>query len=161
MDCSTIGSSVLHCLLEFAHTHVHWVDDAIQPSHPVTHFSYSQSFPASPGVCLNSYQLSQQCYLPYYRIPSPFSFYSSIRVFPMSQLFASDVQSVGVSASVTVFPINIQSWFPLGLTGLISLQSKGLARVFSRTTVQKHQFFSAQHSLFSYSYTHTWLLEKR
>ena len=63
MDCSTIGSSVLHCLLEFAHTHVHWVDDAIQPSHPVTHFSYSQSFPASPGVCLNSYQLSQQCYL--------------------------------------------------------------------------------------------------
>ena len=65
--------------------------------------------------------------------------------FPMSQFFASGGQSTGISASASVFPMNIQDWFPLGLTGWISLQSKGLSRVFSNTTVQKHQFFSAQH----------------
>ena len=67
--------------------------------------------------------------------------------FPMSQLFASGGQSIGVSASVSVLPMNIQDWFPLGWTGWISLQSKGLSRVFSNTTVQKHQFFGAQLSL--------------
>ena len=67
--------------------------------------------------------------------------------FPMSQCFTSGGQSIGVSASASVLPINIQDWFPLGLTGLISSQSKGLSRVFSNTTVQKHQFFSAQPSL--------------
>ena len=67
--------------------------------------------------------------------------------FPMSQFFASGGQSIGVSASASVLPMNIQDWFPLGLTGLISLQSKRLSRVFSNTTVQKHQFFSAQLSL--------------
>ena len=67
--------------------------------------------------------------------------------FPMSRLIASDGQSIGVSASASVLPMNIQDWFPLGWTGLISLQSNGLSRVFSNTTVQKHQFFSAQLSL--------------
>ena len=67
--------------------------------------------------------------------------------FPMSQFFASGGQIIGVSASASVLPMNIQDWFPLGLTGWISLQSKGLSRVFSNTTVQKHQFFSAQLSL--------------
>ena len=67
--------------------------------------------------------------------------------FLMSQLFASGGQSIGVSASTSVLPMNIQDWFPLGLTTLISLQSQGLSRVFSNTTVQKHQFFSTQSSL--------------
>ena len=69
--------------------------------------------------------------------------------FPRSQLFASGGQSIGASASASVLPMNIQHWFPLGWTGWISLQSKGLSRVFSNTTVQKHQFFSAQLSLWS------------
>ena len=76
----------------------------------------------------------------------PQSFPAS-RSFPMSQLFASDGQSIGVSASTSVFPVNTQDWSPLGWTGWISLQSKGLSRVFSNTTVQKHQFFGAQLSL--------------
>ena len=67
--------------------------------------------------------------------------------FPMSQFFPSDGQSIGISGSASVLPMNIQDWFPLGCTGWISLQSKGLSRVFSNTTVQKHQFFSAQLSL--------------
>ena len=78
--------------------------------------------------------------------------------FPKSWFFASCSQSIGASASSTVLPMNIQDWFPLGLSGLISLQSKGLSRVFSNTTVQKHQFFSTQ--LLSNSHIHTWLLEK-
>ena len=80
--------------------------------------------------------------------------------FPMSQLFASGGQSIGVSASTSVLPMNIQDWSPLGWTGWISLQSKGLSRVFSNTTVQKHQFFGAQLSLKSNSHIHTWPLEK-
>ena len=75
--------------------------------------------------------------------------------FPMSQFFTSDSQSIGDSALASVFPMNIQDWFPFGLTGLISLQSKGLSRVFSNTTVQKHQFFGAQLSLWSNSHIHT------
>ena len=109
MDCSMPGFPVLHCLLEFAQTHVHWVSDAIQPSHPL-------SFPS-----LLAFHLSQ------------------LESFPMSQLFSSGGQSFGASASASVLPMNIQCWFPLGLTGLISLLTKGLPRVFSSTTVQKHQ----------------------
>ena len=78
--------------------------------------------------------------------------------FPMSQFFPPGSQSIWASASV--LPMNIQAWFPWGLTGLISLQSKGLSRVFSNTTVQKHQFFSTQLSLWSNSHIYTWLLEK-
>ena len=80
--------------------------------------------------------------------------------FPVSWLFASAGQSIGASASAWVLPVNIQGWFPLGLTGFISLLSKGLSRVFSSTTVQKHQFFGAQPSLWSHSRIHAWLLEK-
>ena len=80
--------------------------------------------------------------------------------FPMSQLFASCGQSIGASTSASVLPMNIQGWFPLGWTGWISLQSKGLSRVSSNTTVQKHQFFSTQLSSQSNSHIHTWPLEK-
>ena len=81
--------------------------------------------------------------------------------FQMSLFFASGGQSIGVSASAPVVPMNVQDWFPLGWTGWISLQSKGLSRVSSKTTVQKHQFFSAQLSLHSNSHIHTWLLEEQ
>ena len=80
--------------------------------------------------------------------------------FPVSQFFTIGSQSIGASASALIFPMNTQDWFPLELTGWISLQSKGLSRVFSNTTVQKHQFFSAQLCLWSKSHIHTWLLEK-
>ena len=80
--------------------------------------------------------------------------------FQMSQLFAWGGQSIGVSASTSVLPMNTQDWSPLGWTGWISLQSKGLSRVFSNTTSQKHQFFGAQLSLESNSHLHTWPLEK-
>ena len=73
--------------------------------------------------------------------------------FPVSWLFASGGQSIGASASASVFPMNIQGWFPVGLTGLISLLSKGLSRVFSSTTIQKHQFFTTQPSIWSNFYT--------
>ena len=114
MNWSMQGFPVLHCLPEFAQINVHSVHDAIQPSYPV--------------------------------IPStscPESFPSS-GSFPRNRLFTSGGQSIGVSASVSVLTMNIQDWFPLGLTGWISLLSKGLSRVFSNTTVQKHQFFGAQ-----------------
>ena len=99
-DCRTQGFSVLLYLPEFVQIHVHWVGDAIQPSHllpPSSHFTFS---------------LSQD---------------------PVSQLFTSDGQSIGASASVLL--VNIQGWFPLGFTSLIFLQSKGLSRVFSSTTI--------------------------
>ena len=82
------------------------------------------------------------------------------RSFQMSQFFTSGGQSIGVSASASVLAMNTQDWSPLEWTGWISLQSKGLSRVFFNTTVQKHQFFGAQLSLWSNSHTHTWLLEK-
>ena len=131
MDCSMPGFPVLHYLWEFPQTHVHWVNDDIQPSHPV--------LPAST-LC------PQSC-------PASGSF-------PMSQLFTSGGQSIGVSASAaSILPMNIQDLFYFRLTGLI-LQFKGLSRVFSNTTVQKHQFFGTQHSLQSNSYMHAWLLKK-
>ena len=95
---------------------------------------------------------------------TPFSFcfqsFPASGSFPRTQLFASGGQSIGASASASVLPMNIQDWFPLELTGLISLLSMGLSRVFSNTTLQKHQFFSAEPSLWSNSHIHTWLLEK-
>ena len=94
----------------------------------------------------------------------PFSFclqsFPASGSFLTSWLFISDGQSSGASASASILLMNIQNWFPLGLTGLISLQSKGLSRVFSNTTVQKHQFLGIQPSLWSNSHIHTWLLEK-
>ena len=117
VECSTPGLPVYHQLPELVQTHVHRVGDAIQPSHPL-------SSPSSPAFNLSQHQGLFQC-----------------------QFFTSSGQSIGASASASVLPMNIQDWFPLGLTGLISLQSQGLSRVFSNITVQKHQFLGSQLSL--------------
>ena len=109
---------VHHQLPELAQTHVYWVGDAIQPSHPL-------SSPSPPAFNLSQHQ----------------------GLFQGSQLFKSDGQSTGASVSAAVLPMNTRDWWPLGLTDWISLQSKGLSRVFSNTIVQKHQFFNAQLSL--------------
>ena len=118
----------------------------------------------TPGVHSNSCPSSQWC-LPVisssavHFSSSPQSFPAS-ESFPMSQLFVGGGQSIGVSTLASVLPMNTQDWSPLGWTGWISLQSKGLSRVFSNTTVQKHQFFSAQLSSQSNSHIHTWPLQK-
>ena len=117
----------------------------------------------SPGACSNSCPLSQWCHPTISSSLVPFSHLQSCPAsgsLPMSQLFASDGQSIGVSASASVLPMNIQDWFTLGSTGVISLQSKGLSRVFCNTTAQKHHFFGTQLSLWSNSHIHTWLVEK-
>ena len=114
MNRSTPGLLVPHQFPESTQTHVHRVGDAIQPFHPVMPFS----------SCPQSFPASGS--------------------FQMSQLFASGGPSIGVSASTSVLSKNTQDWSPLGWTGWISLQSKGLSRVLSNTTVQKHQFFGAQ-----------------
>ena len=105
----------------------------------------------SPRVCSNSYPLSQWCHQAISSSVTPFSSclqsFPASGSFPMSRIFASGGQIIGASASV--LPVNIQGWFPLGLTSLISLLSKGLSRVFSSTTVQKHQFCGAQPSLWT------------
>ena len=88
------------------------------------------------------------------------SIFLSIKGFPMNRLFPSGGQSIGASASISVLPMNIQGWCPLELTGLISLVSKGLSRIFSSTTVWKHQLFGTQPSLWSNSHICTWLLEQ-
>ena len=95
--------------------------------------------------------------VPFFSYPQPLQASGS---FPVSQLFARVGQSIGVSASASVPPMNTQDWSPLGWTGWISLQSKGLSRVFSNTTVQKHQFFGTQPSSQSNSHIHTWPQEK-
>ena len=117
----------------------------------------------TPGGCSDSCPLSWWCH-PAISSLSPFSplpsVFNSNSFFPMVQLFASGGRSTGASASASVLPMNIQSRFLLELTGLILLLSKGLSRVFSSTPVLKHEFFSAQPSLWSDSHIHTWLLEK-
>ena len=131
MDGSTPGFPVHHLLPELAQTHVHQVGDAVQPSHPLL-------FPSPPAFYLFQHQ----------------------GLFPMSQLFTSGGQSVGASTSASVLPVNFQGWFPLGWTGWISLQSKGLSKVFSNTIVQKYQYSGTQLSLWFSCHIHTWLLEK-
>ena len=105
----------------------------------------------TPGACSDLCALSWWCHPTISSSVIPFSShlqsFPASGSFPMSQFFASGGQSIGVSASASVLPMNIQNWFPWGLTGLISLQSKEHSRVFSKTTVQKHQFFGAQLSL--------------
>ena len=123
MDHSTPGLSDHRQLPEFMQNHVHWVGDAIQPSHPLSS-------------------------------PSPAFSLSASQSFQMSQSFTSGGQSIGISASASVPPKNIQGWFPLGWTSRMSLQSKVFSRVFSNTIVRKHQFFSAQLQL-SHSYMTT------
>ena len=118
----------------------------------------------SPTVCPNWCPLSRWCHPTISSPVAPFSSclqsFPTLGSFPVSQFFASGDQRIGASASASVLPKNIQDWFPLGLTGLISLLPKELSRVFSSTTVRKHQFFSTQLSLLSNSHIHTWLLEK-
>ena len=118
----------------------------------------------SPRACSNSCLSSLWCHPTILSSMVPFSSclqsFPASASFPMSQLFASGGQSLGASASASVLPMNIQDWFPLGLTGLISLESKGLWRVFSNLTVQKHQFFGTQLSLESNSHIHTWILDR-
>ena len=137
------------------------VSDSLWP-HGLQHARLPCPSP-SPGACSNSYPLSQWCHPNISSSVVPFSSclqsFQASGSFQMSQLFASDGQSIGASASASVFPMNIQDWFPFRLTSWISLQSKGLSRVFSNTTIQKHQFFGAQLSFWSDSHIHTWLLE--
>ena len=118
----------------------------------------------TPGIHPNSCPLSRWCHPTISSSVIPFSScfqsFPASGSFPMSQFFPSDDESIGVSASAPVLPMNIQNWFPLGWTGLISLQFKELSRASSNTTVQKHQFFGAQASLWANSHIHTWLLEK-
>ena len=120
--------------------------------------------PPTPRASSNSCPFCQWCHPTISSSVVPFSSclqsFPASKSFPMSQFFTSGGQSIRVSASASVLPVNFQDWFPLGWTGWISLQSKGLSRVFSNTTVQKHQFFSAQLSLQSNTDIHTWLLEK-
>ena len=125
MDCSTPGFPVHHQLPELTQTHVHWVGDAIQPSHPLL----SLSPPSSPV-----FNLSQHRCL--------FKWVSS----------SHQVAKVLELQLPHVFPMNIEDWFPLGWSGVIFLQSKRLSRVFSSTTIWKHQLFSAQSSLWSNSH---------
>ena len=125
MACSIPGFPVLHYLPEFTQTHVHWISDAIQPSH-------SLSSPSPSAFNLSKHQ----------------------------GLFQWVGQNTGVSALVSVLPMNIQGWFPFGLIDWISLLFKGLSQVLSNTTVERRQFFSAKLSLWSRFHICTWLLEK-
>jgi len=129
MNCSTPGFPIFHHPPELAQTHVHWVSDAIQPSHPLSS-------------------------------PSPLAFSLSQH----QGLFNESVLCIRWPkySSFSISPSNGCSWLiSLGLTGLISMKSKGLSRVSSNTTAQKHQFFGTQSSLWSNSHIHTWLLEKK
>ena len=153
LDCSD-GASVCICpnsskcipSVQFSHSVVSY---SLRP-HELQHARPPCQSP-TPGVYPDSHPLSQWCHPTILSSIVPFS--SCLQSSPasgsfqMSQLFASGGQSIGVSASTLVLPMNTQDWSPLGWTGWISLQSKGLSRVFSNTTVQKHQFFGAKLSL--------------
>ena len=138
------------------------LSDSLQP-HESQHARPPCPSP-TPGVHSDSCPSSRWCYpansssvVPSFSCPQSLPASES---FPMSQLFAWDGQSIGVSALASVLPKNTQDWSPLEWSGWISLQSKGLSRVFSNTTVQKHQFFGAQLSSQSNFHIHTWPLEK-
>ena len=134
------------------------VSDSLRP-HGLQHARPSCPSP-TPRVYPNSCPLSRWCHptisssvISFFSCPQSFSASGS---FPMSQFFTSSGQSIGASTIASVLPVNSQGWFPLGLTGLIFLKSKG----FSNSTVHNHPFFSTQLSLWSSSHIHTWLLEK-
>ena len=137
------------------------VSDSLRP-HESQHARPPYPSP-TPRAYLNSCPLGRWCHATISSSIVPFSScpqsIPASESFPVSQLFALGGQSVGASASASILPMNIQDWFPLGWTGWTSLQSKGLSRVFSNTTVQKHQFFGAQPSQ-SNSHIHTWPQEK-
>ena len=153
--------SLLTCLnmLLFIHS---VMSDSLKP-HGLQHARPPCPSP-TPWIYSNSCPLIQWCHPTISSSVIPFS--SCLQSFPasgsfqMSQFFASGSESIGVSASASVLPMNIQDWFPLGWTGWSSLQSKRLLRIFSNTTVQKLKFFGAQLSSQSISHTHTRLLEK-
>ena len=165
-----VQESVLYVYVSFAALHV---GSSVQFSrsvlsdslwrHEVQHARPRCPSP-TPRVHSDSHPSSQWCHP---AISNSIVSYSSClqslpasKSFPVSQLFAWGSQSIGVSALASVLPMNTQDWSPLKWTGWISLQSKGLSRVFSNTTVQKHQFFGTQLSSQSNTYIHTWPLEK-
>ena len=131
MNCSTPGFPVLHYLPEVVQTHGHWVHDAIQPYHPL-------SPPSPPALNLSRHK----------------------GIFQWVESLHQVAKVLELNVSASVLSMIIWGWFPLGFTGLISLLSRELSRVFSSTKVQKHQFFSSHTSLWSSSHIHTWLLEK-
>ena len=151
---------------------VSFIHDSVQFSRSVVYNSLRLHEPKhtrppcpspTPRVYRNPCPLSWWCHptisssvVPFSTCPQPFPISGS---FQMSQLFASGGQRIGVSASASVLPMDTQDWSPLGWTGWISLQSKGLSRIYSNTTVQKHQFFNTQLSSQSNSHIHTWPLE--
>ena len=150
---------VIFSSVQFSHS---VMADSLRP-HGLQHARLPCTSP-TPRVCSNSCPLSQWYHPTISSSVIPFSSclqsFPASGSFPMSKFFASSDQSIGVSASASVLPMNYQDWFTLGLTGWISFQSKGLSRVFSNTIVQKHQFLSTQLSLWSDSHIHIWLLEK-
>ena len=145
--------------VQFSHS---VVSDSLRP-HESQHARPPRPSP-TPGVYSNSCPSSRWCHPAISSSVVPFSSccqsLPESGSFPMSQLFAWGGQSTGVSVLASVLPMNTQDWSPSEWTGWISLQSKGLSGVFSNTTVQKHQFFSARLSLWSNSHIHSWLLEK-
>ena len=160
--CMDIFAYLCICQIEFSQFSHAIVSNSLW-SHGLRHTRLSCPSP-TPRASSNSCPSSQGCHPTISSSVIPFS--SRLQTFPasgsfsMSQFFASGGQSIGASASASVLPINIQDQFPLEWTGWISLQSKGLSRVFSNTTVQKRQFFSAQLSSQSNSHIHTWPQEK-
>ena len=137
----------INLLSELSWLYTIWQYEIYLQTHGLQHARLASPSP-TPGACSNSCPLGQWCH-PMIS-PSAVPISSCLQSFqtsgslPMSQFFASGGQSIGVSASASVLPINIRDWFPLGWTGWISLKSKGLSSIFSNTTVQKHQFFGAQ-----------------
>ena len=147
------------CSIQFSHS---VMSDSLWP-HGLQHTRLPCPSP-TPGVYSNSCPLGWWYHQAISSSVVPFSFcpqsLPASGSFPKNQLSESGGQSIGASGSTSVLPMNIQGWFLLVFTGLISLQSKGLLTVFSRPTIWKHHFFGAQTSLWSNSHIHTWLLEK-
>ena len=161
LQVNFFSKHILLCLssVQFSHSAV---SDSLRP-HESQHTRPPCPSP-TPGVHSNSCPSSQWCHPAISSSVVPFSSYPqslpASGSFPVSHLFTWGGQIIGVSASATILPMNTQDWSSLGWTGWISLQSKGLSRVFSNTTVQKHQFFTAQFFSQSNSHIHTWPLEK-
>ena len=160
----------LDCISQDPHTVKRWVQfssvtqscltlcdlmNCSTPGFPVHH-----QLPNCSNLCLTSWWCHPTISSSVVPLSSCLQTFPASGSFPTSQFFASGSQSIRVSASASVLPMNIQHWFSLGTTSLISLLSKRLSRVFSNTIVQKHQFFGAQVSLWSNIHIHTWLLEK-
>ena len=150
---------ICKCLVQFSHS---VVSESLRPHE--SHHARPPCPSPTPRVYSNSCPSSRWCHpaisssvTPFFSCPQPLPASGS---FPTSQLFAWGGQSTGVSVSTSVLPMNTQDWSPLGWTGWIFLQSRGCSRIFSNTTVQKHQFFGTQPSSQSNSHIHTWPLEK-